>query len=225
MSSLRVETLRLCWLEAFIAVEEEESISGAARQLGVDQSTVSRYMQALEKWLGKGLLEHGGASDPEDARVYIGITQEGRDFRVIAVNVLEQLNGFRRESAKGEEIKVRMSEIIEKMKEDQSKYGRLPVVKKLKGNVEYWKKFIGFIADKEIPSPEIEVFYRPMRSVYSQYETRLNKEKRIDRKRVKGISGRDIDMSFWQPNGSVGEGAAVVQPPRVPAGSGAEGAE
>lgn len=41
MSSLRQQTLRLCWLEAFIAVANAENISEAARELSLDQSTVS----------------------------------------------------------------------------------------------------------------------------------------------------------------------------------------
>lgn len=225
MSSLRVETLRLCWLETFVAVEEAENISEAARELGVDQSTVSRYMQSLEKWLGKKLLEPGGASDPADARVYTGITEEGHKFREIADRVLSELQGFRAEQTRSDEIKAGISEIVEKMKDDQSKHDRLPVVQELKGNVEYWQQLFSVISDENIPAPVIEAFYRPMRSVFSQYETRLNKEKRIYRRRGKGVSGRDIDMSFWQPNASGGEGAGVVQPLRAHGGSSAEGAE
>lgn len=56
LSSLRIESLRLVWLEAFLKVTDSENISAVARELGVDQSTVSRYIIALEKWAGRPLL-------------------------------------------------------------------------------------------------------------------------------------------------------------------------
>ncbi|WP_409233787.1 LysR family transcriptional regulator [Novosphingobium sp. MMS21-SN21R] len=56
VSSLRIETLRLCWLEVFIDVAESENISATARNLGLDQSTVSRYLKAVQDWLGLTLV-------------------------------------------------------------------------------------------------------------------------------------------------------------------------
>jgi len=44
-------------LRLFLAVARQGSISGAARQLGVQHSTVSRRMRALEKRLGVRLIE------------------------------------------------------------------------------------------------------------------------------------------------------------------------
>ena len=44
-------------LRLFLAVAREGSISGGARQLGVQHSTVSRRLRALELELGARLLE------------------------------------------------------------------------------------------------------------------------------------------------------------------------
>lgn len=56
MSDRRIRTLRISWLEAFIAVARLQNYSEAARQLECDQSTVSRYLIRLQSWMRKELV-------------------------------------------------------------------------------------------------------------------------------------------------------------------------
>lgn len=44
------------WLEAFVAAVELRSFAEAARVLDCDQSTISRYMTKLERWVGSPLF-------------------------------------------------------------------------------------------------------------------------------------------------------------------------
>lgn len=86
MSARRLETLRLVWLQAFLTVAEYETHSEAARRLGWDQSTVSRYIQRLEAWLGSSLFT-GYAPTV--------LTEEGEAFQPVAQQALDLLNGSR----------------------------------------------------------------------------------------------------------------------------------
>ena len=56
MSRKREDTVRLIWLEAFVATVDEGSKSAAAPHVGVHKSTVSNYVRDLEGWLGTVLL-------------------------------------------------------------------------------------------------------------------------------------------------------------------------
>ncbi len=115
MSSLRQDTLRLCWLEAFKAVVEKENISEAARELSIDQSTVTRYMQELQRWTGKGLIEPGKIHDPDDPRISIGITEAGHQFYKVAEEIFLALDGFRTEEAIRTEAMTDMKVMLGKM--------------------------------------------------------------------------------------------------------------
>lgn len=118
MSSLRVESLRLCWVEAFVAVAEAENFSAAARELGVSQPTVSRYLQSLERWSGKKLVEPGRISDPEDPGVSVAVTEEGRKFFDLAEELLEKLTTFRTVGARRQEEILTMQLMVGKMHAD-----------------------------------------------------------------------------------------------------------
>lgn len=95
MSSLRIETLRLSWLEALVTVADTENISEAARRLGISQPTVSRYLQALTKWCGHELLAIGAISDPDDPRLSVGLTEQGRKLAQLAQTILTDLTAER----------------------------------------------------------------------------------------------------------------------------------
>jgi molybdate transport repressor ModE-like protein len=70
-------------LRLFLAVARTGSISGAARQLGVQHSTVSRRMRQLEEKLGARLIERktGGYE----------LTQAGEDIRESALRVEREI--------------------------------------------------------------------------------------------------------------------------------------
>lgn len=99
MSSLRLDSLRLCWLETFVTIVQEANISEAARELGINQSTATRNMQALERWLGKKLIEIGKIDNPENPEATVGLTTDGSEFYHVALNIIDQLNGARSEVA------------------------------------------------------------------------------------------------------------------------------
>ncbi len=82
MSGRRIWTLRLSWLAAFAKTAQLESQGDAARALGCDQSTISRYIKDLQAWLGKELVADF---------VPFELTQEGRDFLPTCVLVLDLL--------------------------------------------------------------------------------------------------------------------------------------
>ena len=72
-------------LRLFLAVARTRSISGGARQLGVQHSTVSRRVRQLEEKLGVRLLERksGGYE----------LTQAGRDVEAAALRVESEILG------------------------------------------------------------------------------------------------------------------------------------
>lgn len=115
MSSLRIETLRLCWLEALVTVADTENISEAARRLGISQPTVSRYLQALTKWCGHELLMVGAISDPDDPRLSVGLTEQGRKLAELARTVLADLSAERTPEAIRLEITTELETMLTKM--------------------------------------------------------------------------------------------------------------
>lgn len=59
----------------------------------------SRNMQALEKWLGKKLIEPGKIHDPQNPRISIGVTDDGRAFYDVSIGILQMLKEARSEAA------------------------------------------------------------------------------------------------------------------------------
>lgn len=92
VSDYRVDTLRLAWLQAFIAVVETNSFSMAAKRLKWSQSTVSRYVKDLSVWLDKPLfaspsvssLTPQGAEFLETARQIVAMLQDARSDKAAA---------------------------------------------------------------------------------------------------------------------------------------------
>jgi hypothetical protein len=125
--------------------------------------------------------------------VYTGITAAGREFQDIASRILGELNDFRTEEAKRAEILREMTQIIDKMKHDQSVNGHLPVVKI---HVEMPSGFQDLFdrIPPSAPAESLEIFHQRMRLDFSKYEERLTKEMRVDRNRGNGISASEIDM-------------------------------
>ena len=81
--------MRLVWLEALVALAERESFTEAAKAIGKDQSSVSRYIDQLQRWLGKALI---ASHSP------VTLTTEGASFLPIARQVIALLNGSRNEN-------------------------------------------------------------------------------------------------------------------------------
>lgn len=182
MSSLRVDSLRICWLEAFIAVEQEEDISAAARALGVNQSTVSRYMQALENWLGEKLIKPGGVSDPEDARLSIEITKYGRAFHEIAQRIVSELNQFRTHEARYREKLEDIEDIVRKLEQDLA-IGGNAVIESIRPNIESFRMAIEKF-DTQLSMNILEAYRRNIRKFYSDYIRRIADDKRRRKNKV-----------------------------------------
>ena len=121
MSALRIASLRLVWLEVFLDVADTENISATARNLGIDQSTVSRHLQALQRWLGKDLIVISKIIDPSDAGRNVALTEEGHKFDKIARDTVEALTSFRTTKACGDELLAGMRNSMRMLALDLSK--------------------------------------------------------------------------------------------------------
>ena len=194
MSSLRVDSLRLCWLEAFLAVAEEENISEAANVLDLDQSTVSRYMQALEKWLGKKLILPGAINDPEDARVSVGLTEDGRDFREIAQRVCSELLEFRARAGFRQSTLDSINHMIDRMHADQKRKSVLDVTAMVADNIDAFVAAAGSM-DK-FSDDELRHWKTIVKEFFNNYTWHRNRE--VRRKRRKPSKAKlDIPDSFF----------------------------
>jgi Bacterial regulatory helix-turn-helix protein, lysR family len=90
VSALRMDSLRLIWLQAFLKLVECESQSMAGEQLGCDQSTISRYISRLEAWLGNELFKQ---------LVPPVLSPHGKAFLPVAREVLQLLTDSRTQTA------------------------------------------------------------------------------------------------------------------------------
>ena len=84
-----VRSMKLVWLEAFVAVAEKESFTDAATAVGKSQGSVSRYVKFLEEWLGQTLVE----SYPP-----VQLTTGGKAFLLVARQVLSLLSAARNDA-------------------------------------------------------------------------------------------------------------------------------
>lgn len=188
MSSIRIDSLRLVWLETFLQVAETENISAAARELGCDQSTVTRHLQMLQRWTGKNLYETSKMHDPDDLGVNVKITEEGLQLIDLAKPLIENLASFRTDAAKAEELLTRMNGMIAKMRTDLE--GKKPsrTVLAVKDKIEFQAKSIAELPGKT-PLQMIEAIYRLLRRFFATYEAQLKRERRRFRK-----TKRDADQ-------------------------------
>lgn len=86
MSDRRIRSLRISWLEAFVAVAQLQNYSEVARQMGCDQSTISRYIIQLQSWLRKELVT---------GYVPTVLTPDGEEFLPKAVEICRLLRESR----------------------------------------------------------------------------------------------------------------------------------
>lgn len=86
MSNYRIGGLRIAWIEAFIEVAANGSFSEAGRAMGCSQSTVSRYVDSLERWLEKVLTNRDTP---------VELTGHGHEFLATSIEVMNLLNASR----------------------------------------------------------------------------------------------------------------------------------
>jgi len=88
---------RLTSMCVFARVLELRSFSGAARELGISQATVSKHVQTLEEWLGRQLLNRTTRR--------VEPTQDGAAFYARCQRITEEIDDIRyagtRESLQG----------------------------------------------------------------------------------------------------------------------------
>lgn len=182
MSSLRIESLRLVWLETFLQVTELETLSAASRVMGIDQSTVSRHIQALEKWAGKPLIElYQGEYDGEEPARLSRMTPAGAELLEIALEVVPKLQAFRTEQARRDELIDSLAAMVVKMLTDLES-------KQPSQAAEKWRDQVtGFAENLEalrlLPREAAEHFSKFFRVVFMRYEDELKHERRIARRR------------------------------------------
>ncbi len=188
MSSLRIDTLRLCWLETYVAVADAENISQAARKLGVNQTTVSRYVQSLEKWAGKKLVDVGSVLDPEDARVSVGFTEEGQKFYKTAHDVIEILHSFRTPEARYRELIDDIETLVGKLEADL-KRRKNDVIATIQPNIEFFRKTLNSF-DPSTPLDVVDAYRRNLRQFFSSYELRCKDSDRANARKAKRSARR-----------------------------------
>lgn len=188
MSSLRVATLRLCWLEAFVAVSEQENISAAARELNLDQSTVTRYLQRLESWLGKKLIKPGAINDPQNPGLSIGLTEEGLKFHTTASKTIAILSGARSDDAKRAELMGEMSMILCKMEATLSK--RNPLLVSVRGNIKFMRDAFSSFTNVT-PILFLEQFARRMRFFFTDFE-------KLAQRKFKTSTATEFDQALFE---------------------------
>ena len=88
MSNKRMDSIRLIWLEAFVALEKHRSYKLAGDELQIDATLVKRYVDGLEGWLFKALVYRCGKA--------IKITPDGKKFLAKATTIIDTLYGSRR---------------------------------------------------------------------------------------------------------------------------------
>lgn len=175
MSSLRLDTLRLVWLETFIQVADEENISEVARNMSIDQSTVSRHMKELQAWLGKDLIVPGVISDPEHPGRNVGQTEAGREFYLIAASIIEKLTGFRTEEARREELLARMEKMLATMQADRDHKHPSRAVQSIKDKLELHTKAVA-VCREAAPVGVVEGVYPALRRFFATYENQVKPE-------------------------------------------------
>lgn len=180
MSSLRIESLRLVWLETFVAVANAENISAAAKDMGVAQSTVSRNMQALQKWLGKTLIEPGTVHDPKDAGINVGLTDDGRRFVRTAERIARILSAHRTEEAKCAELLDDMDGMIAKMVADLESKHPSQAAEIARAQIE-WQAQVMAVLHEGAPLSRIENAHQLIRRFFADYELALRRETRRGR--------------------------------------------
>lgn len=202
LSSLRIESLRLVWLEAFLKVTETENISAAARELGVDQSTVSRYMIALRKWAGRPLLELPTEEDGEEAERLSRTTPAGAELLILIKDLLPKLAAFRDENKQRQKLRNTINVMIDKMVADlnsgKPSLAALSLEDAIIGEVEDCVS----LGDGFASLAHMEKVSLSVRRVFAKYEHLLKLEKQAARRaaqpKVRLTSAAHIDMSAYR---------------------------
>lgn len=196
LSSLRIESLRLVWLEAFLKVAEFGGISAAADALGVDQSTVSRYMIALEKWAGEVLL-HLDANEGAKTGRMVRITDAGMDLVAIAQEFVPRLMAVRSKDARREELLGSMDGMIAKMLADLNSKRPSQIAQSVREKVLAQADALAALR-KGATWEVIEPFWTHLRRFFATYEDQLKRERKVARGKAKRTSAAHIDMSRYR---------------------------
>lgn len=199
MSSLRLDSLRLVWIEVLLAVAEYENISKAARVLGMSQPTASRHIQALERWLGDQVIVRGAVVDIEDAGANAGITEIGLQVCEWADKHLPELLSLRTEAAKHQELIEDMTFMVGKVRADLAKKKPSIAALTLAPNLGVQEQTIELLKEasklelKKRPElDDVRQFHRALRHTFTIYETQKEREARQQknpRKRKRDVGG------------------------------------
>ena len=195
MSSLRNESLRLVWLEAFLKVAETENISAAARELGVNQSTVSRYMIALRKWAGRPLIDLHTEIDKEDADRLSRMTPAGGELYSIIHELVPQLADFRDQKSQRGKLIATMEKLTIEMMADLTRRVPSQAARSLEDAIVRVTEDYVSVSDDRASFEDIEKVCLAVRRVYAKYEHQLKLEQRAARRKSKPSSAAHIDMS------------------------------
>jgi DNA-binding transcriptional LysR family regulator len=79
--------LQLVWLESFVQVAESRKRTAAAAEMELNQATITKHVQKLERWLGGKMLL--------DSSVPANLLPDGEKFLPVAKKILEMLDDAR----------------------------------------------------------------------------------------------------------------------------------
>lgn len=192
MSSLRIESLRLVWLETFLHVTEAENLSAAAREMGVDQSTVTRHIQALERWAGKPLLQLHTDYDGEEAGRMSRMTLAGVELLEIVQDFVPKLETFRTEEARRNELLASLDGMIAKMVADLESKKPSQAAQAAKGQIERQAHAMALLHETG-PLEVLENIHQLVRRFFADYEAALKRETRRRGGRKKPLQVVRID--------------------------------
>ena len=85
MSSKRMNTLKVVWLETFLALIEHKTYEKTAKSLNCTHTTVSRQMKGLEDWLGVSPFSQIGP---------IKLSEAGEKLEPVALQIVALLSDF-----------------------------------------------------------------------------------------------------------------------------------
>lgn len=185
--------MRLVWLEIFIELDETENLSAVALKRGIHQSTVSRYMQDLQNWLGRELIDIGKINDPDDPGRSIAITEDGREFLPIAQSIVDQLNGFRSEESVRKELIRECRKMVTTMRSNLSHPVKRKVALLIESNIVQLEILIDAF-DNSTPIDLLKSIRDALRRLYQRYESELARAKR---KRAPKVQAVDVDDEWF----------------------------
>jgi len=138
-------------------------------------------MQDLEQWTGKRLLDIGSILDEEDARISVGVTDEGRDLYDISKEVIEILLSFRNREAQLQAMRSDISRWLTRIHRDVDD-GRITQSEQSKSELYTFERLFE-ATDGILEVDPIRALHGAIRVLFQQHEREIGSGKRMPRRK------------------------------------------